>query len=68
MVSSKTSLRDLTFDFNNELTDGLIFEFLLFMQLEALPHEPPPDWSMKTNGWLHLYWTDSIVPPSLDSL
>ena len=68
MVSSKASLRDLTFNFNNELTNGPVFEFPLCMQPEALPHEPPTDWSMKTNGWPHFYWTDPIVPPSLEVL
>ena len=68
MVSSKTALCDLTFDFNNELTNEPVFEFPLFMQQEALPHEPPTDWSMKANSWPHLRWTDPVVPPSLEGL
>ena len=66
--SSKTSLRELTFNFNNELTDTPVLEFPLFVQLEALPHEPPTDWSMKPSGWPHLWWTDPINPPSLEGL
>ena len=68
MVSSKTSLYDLTFDFNKELIDALVFEFPLFMQPEALLPEPPTDWSMKPNSWPHLRWTDPIVPPTLEGL
>ena len=68
MISSKTSLRDLTFDFNKELTDAPVFEFPLFMQPEALPHESSTDWSMKPNGWPYLRWTDPIIPPSLKDL
>ena len=68
MVSSKTFLRDLNFYFNNELTDEPVFEFPLFMYPEALPQEPPTDWSMKTNGWPHLRWTDPVAPPSLEDL
>ena len=68
MVSSKTSLSELTFDFNKELTDAPVTEFSLFMQPEALPHEPPTDWSMKPNVWPHLQWTDAIIPPSLEGL
>ena len=68
MVSSKTSLRELTFDFNKKLTDAPVFEFLLFMQPEASPHEPPTDWSIKPNDWPHLRWTDPIIPPSLEGL
>ena len=58
MDSSKTSLHELTFDFNKELIDAPVLEFPLFMQAEALPHEPPTDWSKKPNGWPHLRWTD----------
>ena len=32
------------------------------MQLEALPNEPSTDWSMKSNGWIHLRLTDPIIP------
>ena len=38
------------------------------MQPDALPHEPPTDWSVKPDGWPHLQWTDPIVTPSLDGL
>ena len=68
MVSSKAFLHDLTFDFNDNLTDGPVFEFPLYMQPQVLPHEPPTEWSMKANGWPHFHWTDPIVPPSLEGL
>ena len=68
MVSFKTFLRDLNFDFNNELTDEPVFKFPLFIHPEVLPHEPPTDWSIKPNGWLHLRWIDPIILPSLEGL
>ena len=68
MVSSKTSLSELSFDFGKELTDAPVLDFPLYMHPEALPHEPPTDWSMKLNRWPHLCWTDLIIPPSLEGL
>ena len=68
MVSSKAYLRDLTFDFNDNLIDGPVFKFPLYMQPQALPHEPPTEWIMKANGRPHFHWTDPIVPLSLKGL
>lgn len=68
MVYTKTSLNKLSFDFGEELTNAPVIEFPLYVHLDALPHEPPTDWSMKPNGQLHLRWIDPIIPPSLEGL
>ena len=68
MVSSKASLCNLTFDFNDDLTNGPVFEFSLYMQPQVFPHEPPTKWSIKANGWPHFHWTDTIFPPFLEGL
>ena len=68
MVTAKTILNEIKYDLGKELTEDPVAEFPLFAYPEALPHEPPKDWVMKPNGWIHLRWTDPIISPTVEGL
>ena len=68
MVAAKTTLNEIKHDFRRELTEEPVVEFPLYTHLEALPHQPPKDWVMKPNGWIHLRWIDPIIPPTVEGL
>ena len=68
MVTAKTTLNEIKYDFRKELTEVSVAEFPLYAHLEALPHEPPKDWIMKPNDWVHLRWKDPIIPPTIEGL